>query len=97
MAQCPTSTDLFQAYVGTGQMVSPTETDRIFSADTLAWARETGRDDLVATLLEIGSPPYDSILDNEPALKWEPEVYPLDHSVNSEGMVESVLPIEDGS
>ena len=78
--------DLFHAYMGTGQMVSPTETDRIFYADTLARARETGRDGLAATLLEIGSPPYDSILDNEPALKWEPEVSPLDHSANSEAM-----------
>ena len=42
--------DLFHAYVGVGQMVSQTATDRIFYEDTLAWAREAGRTDLVATL-----------------------------------------------
>jgi proline iminopeptidase len=30
--------DLFAAYVGTGQMVSPVETDRLFYADTIGWA-----------------------------------------------------------
>ena len=77
--------ELYQAFVGVGQMVSQRETDRIFYRDTLAWARETGKSDLVATLTDIGPPPYASILDYEPLLSYEKDVYPYDHSGNSEG------------
>jgi len=77
--------ELYQAFVGTGQMVSQRETDRIFYEDTLAWARAEGKGDLVDTLTEIGQPPYESILDYEHALSYEHEVYPYDHSRNSEG------------
>jgi len=77
--------ELYQAFVGTGQMVSPRETDRIFYEDTLEWARETGKDDLVDTLTEIGPPPYESILPYESALSHEKDVYPYDRSENSEG------------
>jgi pimeloyl-ACP methyl ester carboxylesterase len=77
--------DLYHAYIGTGQMVSPLETDRIIYQDTMDWARATGRDGLVDTLTSIGPPPYESILDYEPALSWEQDVYPYDHSPNSEG------------
>ncbi len=77
--------ELFSAFVGVGQMVSPKETDRIFYRDTLAWARETGNNALVATLTENGPPPYTSMLDYEPALSYEDEVYPYSHAGNSEG------------
>jgi len=77
--------DLYRAFVGTGQMVSPRETDRVFYRDTLAWARKTGNDELVATLTGIGPPPYERMLDYEPALSYEHEVYPYDHGSNSEG------------
>jgi pimeloyl-ACP methyl ester carboxylesterase len=77
--------ELYRAFVGTGQMVSPTATDRIFYEDTLAWARRTGNVSLVDTLERSGPPPYDSILDYEPALSYEQEVYPYDHSGNAEG------------
>jgi pimeloyl-ACP methyl ester carboxylesterase len=77
--------ELYRAFVGAGQMVSPLETDRIFYRDTMQWARETGRGDLVERLTDIGPPPYASILDYEPALSYEHEVYPYDHSANSEG------------
>lgn len=76
---------LYHAFVGTGQMVSQRETDRIFYRDTLAWARRTGNDGLVATLTRIGPPPYERMLDYEPALSFEHEVYPYDHSRNAEG------------
>ncbi len=82
VAQEPT---LYSAFVGVGQMVSPVETDRIFYTDTLAWAREQGQDGLVTTLEEIGPPPYTSMLDYETALSFEQEVYPYDHTGNSEG------------
>jgi proline iminopeptidase len=77
--------ELFHAFVGVGQMVSQRETDRIFYRDTLAWARETGNTGLVATLTELGPPPYEDVLGYESALSYEQEVYPYDHSRNSEG------------
>jgi hypothetical protein len=75
--------ELFTAFIGTGQMVSPRATDRIIYWDTLAWARETANTDLVATLTEIGPPPYQDMLNYEPALSSEPEVYPYDHTRNA--------------
>jgi proline iminopeptidase len=75
----------YAAYVGTGQMVSPLATDRVFWADTLAWARRTGRSDLADRLEDAGPPPYADMLDYEVALSYEHEVYPYDHAGNSEG------------
>jgi pimeloyl-ACP methyl ester carboxylesterase/small basic protein len=63
--------ELFHAYVGTGQMVSPRETDIMFYEDSLAWAEETGNTTLVATLVENGPPPYDDLLAYEPAIAYE--------------------------
>ena len=63
--------ELFHAYVGTGQMASPRETDIMFYEDTLAWAERTGNDALAATLHQNGPPPYDNLLDYEPALSHE--------------------------
>jgi proline iminopeptidase len=77
--------ELFHAFVGAGQMVSPLATDQIFYRDTLAWAQRTGRTDLAAALTGSGPPPYSDMLDYEPALSHEQEVYPYDHSGNSEG------------
>jgi pimeloyl-ACP methyl ester carboxylesterase len=76
---------LYSAFVGTGQMVSPVETDRIFYADTLSWARRGGMTGLATELEKIGPPPYSSMLDYETALSSEHEVYPYDHTGNSEG------------
>jgi pimeloyl-ACP methyl ester carboxylesterase len=75
----------FTAFVGTGQMVSPRETDRIFYRDTLAWAERTGNEGVVDTLARIGPPPYDSMLDYESASAYEQQVYAYDHSPNAEG------------
>jgi proline iminopeptidase len=77
--------ELYRAYVGTGQMVSQLATDRIFYDDTLAWAEATGNDGLADDLRDIGPPPYDEMLGYETALSHEQEVYPYDHSENSEG------------
>ena len=76
---------MYRAFVGTGQMVSQLATDRLFYDDTLAWAEDTGRDGLADELRDIGPPPYDEMLDYETALSHEHEVYPYDHSGNSEG------------
>src|SRR5690606_33230245 len=75
----------YRAFVGVGQMVSQPETDRIFYAETLAWAEAEGRDDLVDDLRRIGAPPYDDPREYEIALSHEMEMYPYDHGPNSEG------------
>ncbi len=77
--------ELYEAFIGTGQMVSVLETDRIFYEDTLDWATQNGDTPLARQLTEIGPPPYDRMLDYETALSYEHEVYPYDHSGNSEG------------
>ncbi len=76
---------LYAAYIGTGQMVDPPETDRIFYTDTLAWARGSGNTTLTDRLTAIGQPPYANMLDYETALTHEQQVYPYDHTGNSEG------------
>jgi pimeloyl-ACP methyl ester carboxylesterase len=78
--------DLYAAYVGTGQMVSQTATDRIGYRDTIRWARAEGHDDLADALEEQGPPPYaHDVTLYEQALSHEPQVYDYDHSGNSEG------------
>jgi proline iminopeptidase len=76
---------LYHAFIGTGQMVSPLETDRIFYEDTLAWAGRNGNTALIDKLKQIGQPPYENMLDYETALSHEPQVYPYDRSGISEG------------
>ena len=76
---------LYRAFIGTGQMVSQSATDRIFYDDTLAWAARTGRDGLVEQLKADGPPPYAAMFPYEAALSHEGDVYPYDHSGNSEG------------
>ena len=53
--------ELFHAFVGTGQMVSQTETDRLFMADTLAHARRIGDADLERRLRSLGQAPYEDV------------------------------------
>ena len=77
--------ELYAAHVGTGQMVSVRETDRIIYDDTLAWARASGNTGPADTLAKRGPPPYERILDYEPALSYLNDVYPYDHSPNAEG------------
>lgn len=77
--------ELYRALVGTGQMVSPLATDRIFYEDTLAWAAKNGNTALVDELGKIKAPPYDRMLDYETALSFEHEVYPYDSAGNAEG------------
>jgi proline iminopeptidase len=77
--------ELYRAYIGVGQMVDPRETDGIFYTDALAWARRSGNAALVNRLTASGPPPYTDMLDYEPALTNDAQVYPYDHSNNSEG------------
>lgn len=50
--------DLFHAYIGSGQMVSQRETDRIIWRDLLAYAQETENWELYERVLTLGEPPY---------------------------------------
>ena len=68
--------ELYLAYVGAGQMVSTTATDRMFWEDSLAWADESGNAALAATLRENGPPPYDDLLAYEPAIAPEHDFNP---------------------
>jgi proline iminopeptidase len=77
--------ELFHAFIGAGQMVSPRATDLVFYRDSLAWAQRTGNTTLAATLIRNGPPPYQSALAYEPALSYESELYPYDRSRNAEG------------
>lgn len=77
--------DLYAAYIGTGQMVSQLATDTIYYNDTIAWAQANGDDGLVDELEALGPPPYDEMLDYETSLAREQDIYPYDHSPNSEG------------
>ncbi|NJN20198.1 MAG: alpha/beta hydrolase [Leptolyngbya sp. RL_3_1] len=83
--------EYFHAYVGTGQMVSLKETDRLFYTDTLAWAERTGNDALVTTLQNNGPPPYENILNYEPALSHEHEWNPYPTLGSSEEMPFNLL------
>jgi pimeloyl-ACP methyl ester carboxylesterase len=75
--------ELYHAYVGTGQMVSPRETDVIFFEDTLAWAEQTGQVDLVSKLKQSGPPPYADLLDYEPIISHEHDWNPYPELENS--------------
>jgi proline iminopeptidase len=77
--------DLFHAFVGAGQMVSQSATDKVYYRDTLAWARETGNTDLAETLVANGPPPYADARLYDPLLSFEQELYPYDRAGNSEG------------
>ena len=77
--------ELYRAYIGVGQMVDPRETDGVFYRDTLAWARRTGNTALITRLTASGAPPYTDMLDYEPTLTNSEDIYPYDHSRNSEG------------
>lgn len=63
---------LFHAYVGTGQMVDPFETDRLMYAESLADARARGDGGTVRALEELGEPPYEDTLDYPPAIASNP-------------------------
>ncbi|WBB70287.1 alpha/beta hydrolase [Micromonospora sp. WMMD812] len=70
--------ELFRAYVGVGQAVDLREADRRQHADTIAWARRTGRADLADRLTALGPPPYDRMYDYEPLLANEAGAFDYD-------------------
>jgi pimeloyl-ACP methyl ester carboxylesterase len=50
--------DLFYAWIGSGQMVSQRETDRILYQKVLDMAERTGNQELKQQMLAFGEPPY---------------------------------------
>ncbi|WP_116076806.1 alpha/beta fold hydrolase [Asanoa ferruginea] len=77
--------ELYRAYVGVGQAVDLPETDRIFYADILAWARANGNTSLERTLVDRGPPPYPNFFDYEPIITNTTGVYEYDRTRNAEG------------
>ena len=65
----------FAAYIGAGQAVDLLASDRIFYDDILAWARTTGRTDVVRRLTAQGPPPYADVWGYEPFLRYENQAY----------------------
>lgn len=53
--------DLFHAFIGSGQMVSQSLTDRIIWRDLLAYAERNGDWRLYDRVLTLGEPPYDDV------------------------------------
>lgn len=77
--------ELYAAFIGSGQMVDPRQTDQLTYRDTVAWARNRHDDSLVANLTANGEPPYADALEYETVLSHESQVYPYDHTPNAEG------------
>ncbi|MBK8987283.1 MAG: alpha/beta fold hydrolase [Chloroflexi bacterium] len=50
--------DLYHAIIGSGQMVSQRETDRLLYEDVLEYAASTGDEELAAQMRAFGEPPY---------------------------------------
>jgi proline iminopeptidase len=73
------SPERFHAYVGTGQMVDPFETDKLMYAESLADADARGDDDAVAALRDLGAPPYDNTLDYPVAISSNPKLMNFEH------------------
>ncbi|MEV0718233.1 alpha/beta hydrolase [Asanoa sp. NPDC050611] len=67
--------ELYKAYVGTGQAVDLPETDGIFYADILSWARATRNDELERRLVDLGPPPYQDFYSYEPIVANTAAVY----------------------
>jgi proline iminopeptidase len=71
--------DLFHAFVGTGQMVSQRETDRILYRQLAAYAERTGDRQLRDRLAAAGEPPYREVLDYAMAMEYYDVLEPYRH------------------
>ncbi|WBB72150.1 alpha/beta hydrolase [Micromonospora sp. WMMD1128] len=72
--------ELFASYVGVGQVVSLREADRSQYADTVAWARRTGRTALADRMAAQGPPPYRDVWAYEALLTNEAGAFPVDRA-----------------
>lgn len=77
--------ELFHAYIGVGQAIDLREADRRQYADTIAWARRTGRADLADAMTRQGPPPYADIYAYEALLANETGAFDYDRTGASEG------------
>ncbi len=79
--------ELYHAFVGTGQMVSQSETDRMFYEDTVAWAQGSGQHALADRLIDLGPPPYDDPWNYAAMLSYERQwnVYERDPTYDAKG------------
>jgi proline iminopeptidase len=76
------SPGLFHAYVGTGQVVDPFETDTLMYAESLKDARARGDDGAVSSLRDLGPPPYDDTLDYPVAIASNPKLMDYEHGAD---------------
>ncbi len=74
--------ELFNAWIGTGQMVDPFETDKLMYAESIADAEARGEDAAAATLREMGPPPYENTLDYPVAIASNPKWMQFEHGVD---------------
>ena len=56
--------ELYYGFIGSGQMVDPLETTKRLHQDVLAYAEETGNEDLAQQMRAFGEPPYGSTFAN---------------------------------
>ncbi|HSJ58549.1 MAG TPA: alpha/beta fold hydrolase, partial [Anaerolineae bacterium] len=56
--------ELYYAFIGSGQMVDPLETTRRLHNEMLAYAAETGDEELAAQMHAFGEPPYNNFYAN---------------------------------
>jgi pimeloyl-ACP methyl ester carboxylesterase len=61
--------ELYYALIGSGQMVSQRETDRLIYQDLLAYAEEQENVELATSLRAYGPPPYDTLWGNVLAME----------------------------
>lgn len=71
--------ELYAAYVGTGQMVDPFETDRLMYAESLADAEARGDTAAADRLRDMGPPPYEDTLDYPVAIASNPKWLNFEH------------------
>lgn len=63
-------------------MVDPFETDQLMYAESLADAEARGDDGAVATLRNLGEPPYDNTLDYPVAIASNPKLMDFEHGAD---------------
>jgi proline iminopeptidase len=81
---------LFHAYVGTGQMVDPFETDELMYAESLEDAEARDDDGAFSALRDLGPPPYDDTLDYPVAISTNPK--PMDFELGADYHATSEYP-----
>ncbi|MFC7530092.1 alpha/beta fold hydrolase [Actinoplanes sp. GCM10030250] len=71
--------DLFHAYIGTGQMVSQRETDRLLYRQLNAYAARNGDERLRDELAALGEPPYRDVFGYALVMEYYDALEPYEH------------------